>query len=113
MKEKILVVDDEPLILNTIKRALAKLGYDVRITSDPESFIDELKAEPASLLIMDLNLGKLKSSSLMDKIRKISPSSKVLIISGVIPEHNDMHFLEKPFRLDELRQKVRDILDEP
>jgi DNA-binding response OmpR family regulator len=62
---------------------------------------------------MDLNLGKLKSSDMMERIREISPDSKVLIISGVSPDLDNLHFLEKPFKLDELREKVREILDEP
>jgi hypothetical protein len=35
----------------------------------------------------------------------------VLIISGGVPEYETGHFLEKPFKIDELRQKVREILD--
>ena len=111
MNEKILVVDDEPLILNTINRALAKKGYSVRTVPDAESFIEELRREPADLLIMDINLGQQRSETLVDMIRDISPESKLLFISGVTPESSQAHFLEKPFDIEDLRQKVRDILD--
>jgi DNA-binding response OmpR family regulator len=93
MKEKILVIDDEPLILTTIDRALSKKGYEVIITSDADSFFEALDNSKADLLIMDLHLGG------------------VLIISGGVPAYETGHFLEKPFKIDELRQKVREILD--
>lgn len=110
MKEKILVVDDEPLILNTINRALTKNNYRVRITEDAESFLAELNREPADLLIMDINLGGISSESLVENINDIAPGSSILFISGVMPEAEVEHFLEKPFDIDTLRQKVRQIL---
>jgi two-component system nitrogen regulation response regulator NtrX len=111
MNEKILVLDDEPLILNTIQRALGKKGYDVLISGDATDFMDKLAREKPNLLIMDVNLGPMRSLELIGEIKRISPASKILIISGVIHEIDHEHFLEKPFRIDELRQKVREILD--
>lgn len=111
MNEKILVVDDEPLILNTIRRALVKKGYTVRTSHDAESFLRELEQEPADLLIMDVNLGRLSSETLVDRIREISPDSEMLFISGVSPEAQVDHFLEKPFDIEDLRLKVKQILD--
>jgi DNA-binding response OmpR family regulator len=112
VNEKILVIDDEPLILKTIERTLSKKGYDVITTSDADTFFNELKKSKADLLIMDLHLGGYTADSLMDEIEKISPESKILIISGGVPEYAASYFLEKPFKIDELRDKVREILDE-
>jgi DNA-binding response OmpR family regulator len=111
MNEKILVLDDEPLILNTIQRALRKKGYDVLITGDAHEFMETLEREKPNLLIMDVNLGTMQSTELIGEIRHILPGSKILIISGAMHEIEHEHFLEKPFKIDELRQKVRDILD--
>lgn len=111
MNESILVVDDEPLILLTIERALVKKGYDVRIASDAESFLRELEREGADLLIMDMTLGNVSSVEIMERVRALAPDAKVLFISGVRPEQELEHFLEKPFMIDELREKVRLVLD--
>jgi len=111
MKEKILVVDDEPLILNTINRTLIRKGYQVRTTPDAQSFLDELERETADLLIMDINLGELSSQTLVDRIKELAPNAKILFISGGTPEANVDYFLEKPFDIDDLRLKVRNILD--
>lgn len=111
MEEKILVVDDEPLILNTIRRALEKKGYQIRTANNAASFLDELEREHADLLIMDINLHGINSETLVGKVRSISPLSKILFISGVLPSVESSYFLEKPFRIDDLREKVREILD--
>lgn len=111
MAEKILVVDDEPLIQTTIRRALERRGYDVRTTGDAESFLAELERERADLLIMDVNLGGISSETLMDRVYALAPGVRVLFISGVMPKLEVDHFLEKPFLLDDLRRMVREILD--
>ena len=111
MNEKILVVDDEPLILNTITRTLMRRGYKVRTSPDAASFLKELERETADLLIMDINLGKLSSQTLVDRIKELAPDAKMLFISGVTPEANVENFLEKPFDIEDLRNKVRKILD--
>jgi DNA-binding NtrC family response regulator len=114
MNEKILAIDDEPLVLSTIEKALSKVGYDVRATSDEEGFIQALTSESFPLLIMDLHLGEgTDTMALMEKARAISPHSKILLVSGSEPAVEGEHFLEKPFRINDLRQMVRDILDEP
>ena len=113
MSRKILVVDDEPLILKTIERALTKIGYEVGCTADLQSFIAALISydPPPDMLIMDLNLGSINSDDFIDKIRELAPSSRILFISGAFPElFEDREFLEKPFRIDELRDKVKKML---
>lgn len=110
MCEKILVVDDEPLVLMTIERALSKVGYEVRVAEDAGGFLDALRAEGAPLLIMDLHLGGTDMEALVEEAMRICPGSEILFVSGSVPEHPG-NFLEKPFRIDDLRQKVRAILN--
>jgi|Deesub1362A_J573_1020465.scaffolds.fasta_scaffold00004_298 DNA-binding response OmpR family regulator len=111
MSEKVLVIDDEPLILMTIEKALSKVGYEVKTTSDADDFLKILSAEGADLIIMDLHLGGVDTDALREKVKALSPHSKTLIISGFTQESNEIYFLQKPFKIDELRDKVRKILD--
>lgn len=114
MNEKILALDDEPLVLSTIERALSKVGYSVRTASNENGFFEALRAGSFPLLIMDAHLGgDTDVASLMAEARKISPGSKILLVSGSKPAMEGEHFLEKPFTLEELRKKVREILDGP
>ena len=112
MKEKILVLDDELLILKTIQRALVKTGYAVRITSEAEEFMRLLGEESADLLLMDINLEGGRSDALTGRISKMAPKAKVIFMSGLIPVRGDIHFLEKPFTIEELRKLLRDVLDD-
>lgn len=110
------MVDDEPLILKTIERALERVGYEIVTTGDMESFMQALgsMSRPPDLLILDMNLGKLNTEQMLDRIRELAPEARMLFISGSFPEiYNDRDFLEKPFRIDELREKIRIMLDEP
>jgi DNA-binding NtrC family response regulator len=112
MGNKILVVDDEPLIRSTIDRALSKVGYEVVTMPDAESFLDALAIHDADLLIIDLHLGGYSSEDLIKKVVELSPHSKMLLISGSFPSTEEHNFLEKPFKIDELRGKVRELLGE-
>jgi len=112
MPKKILVVDDEPLIQKTIERALSKVGYEVMTSHDPESFLGALRKDPADLLIVDLHLGGTDTRDLINNALQIAPGAKVLLISGSIPRMDEPYFLEKPFMIDELREKVREMVGE-
>lgn len=109
--ERILVVDDEPLILRTVERALSKKGYDVRCAQSADEFLLLLNEEKADLLIMDVNLDNVNSETLLDRVSELSPQSKVLFMSGLLPDVGKAHFIEKPFKIDALRDLVRNILD--
>lgn len=111
MNEKILVLDDEPLILKTIDRALTKTGYSVRIAREAEEFMDMLAQESADILLMDINLEGGRSDSLEGRISSVAPKAKVIFMSGLIPMRDDIFFLEKPFTIEDLRSIIRDVLD--
>lgn len=111
MSAKILVVDDEQLIAKTIERALSGRGYEVRVAFDADGMIKNLLEQSADLIILDINLGSVNSSTLIQKIRTISPESKILLISGANPEFKNDNFLEKPFLISDLRDKVKHILE--
>lgn len=110
MGEKILVIDDEPLILKTIETALGRVGYDIKTTSDVHIFRDILSREGADLVIMDMYMKGINASKLMAEVGQTSPTSKVLVMSGSMPGPGDMEFLQKPFKIAELRQRVKSIL---
>ena len=111
MNEKILVLDDEPLILKTIERALAKTGYAVRIAREAGEFMRLLEEDPADLLLLDINLEGSRSDDLAGSIRDVAPKAKVIFMSGLIPSRDDIFFLEKPFTIEDLRKLIRNVLD--
>lgn len=113
MNESILAVDDEPLILKTIEKALTKTGYNVKGVSSVEDFMDAIRKETFDLLVIDLHLGGMSPDAFLKKVRELALHSKILVISGSVAGLSGRYFLQKPFRIEELRQRVREILDEP
>lgn len=110
MGEKILVIDDEPLILKTIERALGKVGFEVKTTVDVQGFRQMLSTEGADLVIMDMHMRGVNADALMAEVKVASPETKILVISGSFPGPREGYFLQKPFMIDELRRMVRNIL---
>lgn len=112
MAEKILVVDDEPLILGAVERALSKKGYIIVKAQNMEEFSSALKQSPFDLLITDMYMGWNTSEGVISEVKEVSPSIKVLCMSGTIHKNKKYPFIEKPFQISYLRKRVRDILDE-
>lgn len=113
MPEKILVVDDEPLILSAIERSLKRAGYFLVTAKNMQEFTASLSSAPYDLLITDLHMEDGSADAIIKKVKKTSPAARVLIISGSVNTHNYKNFLEKPFKISDLRTKVRHLLDEP
>lgn len=110
--EKILIIDDEPLVLSSIEKALLKVGYPVTAVSNSESFRNAVTANDFELLIMDVHIKGVDTNELIRMAKAVLPKAKLLTISGSVPSQDSRYFLQKPFRINELRKKVREILDE-
>lgn len=108
-KRSILVVDDEQLILKTIQRALLKVGYSVTIVSDKKEFLAALNDELFALCIADLKMKDLSFDEIKKDVLRKNELAQFMVISGSIYKGNE-EFLQKPFRIDDLRNSVRKIL---
>ncbi len=111
MAEKILIVDDDALILTAVERALAKVGYSISRAQNMEELGKALKGGPFDLLITDVYMDGGSLEEVVGMVRSSSPSVKVLRMSGSAAREGDRDFIEKPFSIDALRKRVRVILD--
>lgn len=116
MYETILVVDDEPEVCALAREALESFGYIVLDTGDPQQALRIVKAQPVHLLLTDVVMPLMKGTELADRIQAVSPSTKVLLMSGyqtsdIAPSGRP--FLPKPFRIETLKERVRDMLARP
>lgn len=122
-KETVLVVEDEELVRDLAADILQMLGYSVLKAADPDEAVKmSLEHEAAiHLLLTDVVLPRMDGRSLFDLLSRTRPEMKVLYTSGytnnAIVHHGvldkDVHFLPKPFTMDTLASKVREVLDEP
>jgi len=122
-RETILLVDDEQIILDVAKEMLAGLGYNILSASRGEEALDLYKAnrERIDIVILDMVMPGMGGEKVYDRLKEIDPSIKVILSSGYtvngnikrILEHGCNDFIQKPFTLHELSQKIRGILDKP
>lgn len=113
MSEKILVIDDELLILDTVEKALTRIGYSVARAQNMEELAAALRNAPFDLMITDLHMDEDTVENIIERVKESSPGIKVLLMSGGSNRTAADNFIEKPFKLKELREKVRAYLNEP
>lgn len=119
--ETILLVEDEPMILDLAESILKELGYRVLVTSLPSEAVQraENSSEGIDLLLTDVVMPEMNGRVLAGKLGELNPTLKVLYMSGytanVIAHHGvldeGISFIQKPFTQVTLATKVRDILD--
>ncbi len=113
MSAKILVIDDELLILNTVEKALTRVGYSVARAQNMAELDAALRDAPFDLMITDLHMDEDTVENIIERVRQSSPDIRVLLMSGGSYRPDADNFIEKPFKLEELREKVRAYLNEP
>ncbi|WP_325644896.1 PAS domain S-box protein [Humidesulfovibrio sp.] len=119
-RERILLVDDEPDLLEFCAEALAPLGYHVATQSDPQAALEALLAEPDAfdLLVTDLNMPRITGLQLAEGLRPVRPDMPIVLITGfsrAIPSDRletlgAVRLLPKPFSMGELALAVRQAL---
>jgi PAS domain S-box-containing protein len=119
--ETLLLVDDEEDILKIGTEMLTSLGYKVmpvRSGSEAVKLFNEKKDE-IHLVILDMVMPGLNGSETFDLLKNIQPNIKVLLSSGYslsqeasqILENGRNSFIQKPFDINRLSSKIRELLD--
>ena len=117
MSERILVVDDEPAILDAVSYALRASGFDVDTFADGESALEAASATPFDVLVLDVRLPGLSGIEICRRLRE-SSDVPILILTAMDAEVDRVLGLEagaddyvtKPFSIAELVSRVRAIL---
>jgi PAS domain S-box-containing protein len=121
--ETVLVVEDADPVRSLAARALDAAGYRVLTAIDG---VDALRTSaawsaPIDLVLTDVVMPRMGGDELATRLAEFRPESRVLFMSGYTGSifrrdgHSEPqpHFVEKPFRVDDLLRKVRAMLDEP
>jgi CheY-like chemotaxis protein len=119
--ETILVVEDEEQILNLAKIVLEGFGYRVLTARRPSEAISKCGdfGDVIHLLITDVVMPEMNGKELGQQIEKLKPGIKTLFMSGYtanVISHSGIvsdgvNFIQKPFSLNGLAKKIREILD--
>jgi two-component system, cell cycle sensor histidine kinase and response regulator CckA len=94
-------VDDEPALLDLLKRYLERIGYTVDACSGAESALETFGADPSrySLVLTDLTLEGVSGEEMIERMRAMNPSLRAIVSSGYPyqPRSRDVLFLQKPY----------------
>ncbi|MBU2547436.1 MAG: response regulator [Proteobacteria bacterium] len=120
-RERVLVVDDETPLIETMSELLAKLGYRVEGRTSSLDALDLVRAHPHrfDLVITDQTMPGMTGLELAGKIKRLRPDLPVVLCSGfssaITPEKADSSgvrdIIMKPVLIEELARKIRTVLD--
>ncbi len=115
-----LIVDDESSVRAVATRMLAACGLETLTASSGEEAVAVLEAHPGviSLVLLDLTMPAMNGEETYRRMRAIDRSVPVLLMSGYTEHEASTHFggqgtsgfIQKPFRLDELKEAIRRVL---
>lgn len=121
-KETVLLLDDEKMVLDVGRPMLEKIGYTVFIADSGKEAIEIYKKglTDIKLIIIDMIMPEMSGGEVYDELKKIDPDVKVLLSSGYsingdaeeILARGCNGFIQKPFGMSTLSQKIRMVLDE-
>ena len=114
---RLLIVEDEKNLCDTIAKNLYGAGYEVDTSYDGNNALDCILSEDYDLIVLDLNLPGTDGMDILKELRKKNEETKVIILSaksqiadkvaGLDAGAND--YLEKPFHLQELEARIRSL----
>ena len=114
--ETVLIVEDEPAMREVTRRILSRSGYNVITASNGLEAIEIAASHPGAIdvLLTDVVMPRMLGKEAADRIRAFRPGVKVLFMSGYIDDalvEEGTSLLRKPFTLQELGLRVREVLD--
>ena len=115
---KILVVDDEGIVLDSCQRVLEEDGLEVLLVTSADKAIMAIEDEEPSVLLMDVKMPVRDGMDLMREVKERWPDIPIIVMSGydtieTIEEAVKMGaatFIAKPFTPDELLETVRQVI---
>ncbi|OVE76311.1 hypothetical protein BVX97_01380 [bacterium E08(2017)] len=119
MKKRLMVVDDEELILKTLERVLVNEGYDIITASSGEEALAKLELFDVHVFMLDLNMPGMSGVELCGKIREKSPLRIIYALTGYVDDFTvetcrsagfDDYFT-KPFKVEEMLEAAEDAFD--
>jgi len=111
---KVLVVDDEPTILFTLKRILEQAGYEVHTAESGREGWNAFQQGHWDLVTLDRSMPDMNGEEVAAEIRRVAPKTPIVLITGftnaVVRSWLFDAILPKPFRPMDMLQRFREVL---
>ena len=117
MGKKILIVDDEELVRNYVRRALASRGWEISVADNGAAALAMVAQKDFDAVVCDLKMLDMRGEEVIKRIRAMHPAMKIIAITGsvsniatpLVPGVELDGFLIKPFGIDEIRDLLEKI----
>jgi DNA-binding NtrC family response regulator len=111
----VLIVDDDPQILRLLRAMLGPQNVKVLSAPLPSDALRICEEETVDVLISDISMPQMDGNKLAERVFKLNPRVRVLLISGAVDEApkvkgGQVRFLKKPFFPAELIRSLREML---
>jgi two-component system response regulator PilR (NtrC family) len=121
MAERLLIVEDEDTLCESLKRVFLRDGYEVDSADSAEAAFKLLEDRSYDLIITDIILPGISGIELLTTYRKTNPAQKVMVITAYASlttavesiKAGACDFIIKPLMHDEMKKAVRTALDKP
>lgn len=119
-KQKILIIEDDPLMVKILLFVLTKEGFDISVLTDGLSAIEQLPTINPDIVITDLLLPYKSGVEIISFIKSTMPTIPVIVLSRLGDEENAVNeafsigaddFISKPFKPNELILRVKRLLN--
>jgi DNA-binding NtrC family response regulator len=115
----VLVVDEDPDVLDVVSLAMKVLGYRVTPALKAKIALEMLESKHFDLMITELMMEGMDGIALIKESKKICPATRVLLMTGYYDpkllrravQHEADDFLLKPFSIKELRSKAASCIE--
>jgi formate transporter len=115
MAEKMLVIDDEVIVLDSCRKVFSSDGYDVTVTASPREGLELAKRSRFDVILCDWMMPEFSGMDVLEELERISPESTVVMISGYpnvvrateALKRGAMDYIAKPFTPEEILETVR------
>ena len=114
---RLLLVDDEEILLDLLGKYLERLGYEVHTCATAAAALVRFDNDPKgyALVLTDLTLPGMKGDAMLEQMRTLNPSLRAILTSGYpyVPQSDYVSFLQKPFLPKVLAAEIRQRLALP
>ncbi|MBU1053230.1 MAG: response regulator [Proteobacteria bacterium] len=110
----VMIIDDEPIVCKRLRSTLEKANLEIETFTDPNEAVKRFSEKLFNVLITDLKMKEMDGIDVLKLVKKVSPETKVIIITGVATVEKAKEalklgaydFIAKPFKLSQLRNLV-------
>ncbi len=116
----VLIVDDEKNLTQAMRRLLSAEGYRAEVAASGEIALEAIKELSYDIILLDINMPGMNGLEAFKKLRKVSPKSKVIMITGygktlkaLVEEARELgvhSIIDKPFKINQITDAIQEII---